>query len=268
MNYRKFLAIFLPLVLLPSLLVLFLPGSISLDYVDVLEIVTLMGSGLLALEVAASYRKQLRMAFIFLAFYLIILGVAIIALPRLEVPLGTAFMGFVLGMQVVSYAMLVLSCLYILKAVDARKLNGTGWGIFAMTLLVCLFVALYPPLSSPLGNISFQFVSALLIRLVDAALIIALMPVICLYIQYLRTQHQQSLTFTVIVAGIVFSTIFDFIFQSVVTAFPNLLLPDSTLYKIIPEIIYSYGFSVIAVGLYTHLKHDEWGFQAIEKALA
>jgi hypothetical protein len=268
MSHTKFLAIFLPIALLLPLAALFIPDSLQVTYTNTVEVIALFTGSLLAYMVAVSYRKYLKTAFVFLALYLLIFGLAIIIIPLLERPLGDAFLDFVLVVQVLNYAMLAVSSVFIVRTVDVKKLNVTGWLLVCATLLVCFFVALYPPLSAGTQNISFQFIVKLAIRLVDAALVTALVPVIWMYVQYLKTQQQQSLTFTVIVAGIVLSTIFDFIFESLTTAFPTLFSPDSSLYFLIPEMIYMYGFSIITIGMFAHLKHDEWGFKAIEKALA
>ena len=94
------------------------------------------------------------------------------------------------------------------------------------------------------------------------------MPVLWLYVQHLKLQQRQSLTFTVIVFGIVCSTIFDFLFGSITTAFPHLLTEGSRLYVTIPRMLFIYGFLIIAVGLYAHRKEDEWGYNAVDKAMA
>lgn len=268
MNHARFLAIFLPAALILPLAALFVPTGMVVNYVNWLEALALFAGAFLAYRVAASYRKEIRLAFVFMALYLFIFGLAVVIMPLVREPLGTAFLDTVVNVQIVNYAMLVLSCFFIVRVVNVRKLNRTGWMLFAVTLVVCFSAALYPPLSQPVPFSSFNEVIEIAIRLVDAALVTALVPVIWLYVQYLRTQQQQSLTFTIIVTGIVFSTIFDFVFQSLVTAFPDLVLPETMLYYLIPEMIYLYGFSIIAIGLYAHLKHDEWGFRAIERALA
>jgi len=268
MNHTRFLSIFIPAALILPFASLVVPVSTRVVYVNTVEVAALFAGCLLAFLVAVSYRKGLRLAFVFLALYLLIFGMAIIVLPLLERPLGNVFLDLVLAVQLVNYAMLAVAAVFIVRTVDVKKLNWIGWGLLAVTALVCFFVALYPPLSEPVTRVDFQYVMRLLVRIVDAALVTALVPVIWLYVQYLKTQQQQSLTFTVIVTGIVFATVFDFVFESLITAFPGLLAAESELNTLIPEMIYIYGFSVIAVGMFAHLKHDEWGFQAIEKALA
>jgi len=267
MNHRKFLSVFIPGILVLSLIALLLPGTASLVYIKSLEVLVLFSGAFVAWQISKTYTKELHRAFIFLALFLCIFAVAIITLNLIDTIVGSPPIQLVIVLQVINYAMLILACIYIIRVVDVRQLNLPGWLLAGLTFLICVFVALYPPMSSRVDNVTSLFVFKIAIRLVDAALITILVPVIWLYIQYLKTQQQQSLTFTVIVSGIVVSIIFDYILQSVVTAFPGIISIDSNLYAVITEIIYAYGFSVIMVGLFAHLKHDEWGFRMIEKGL-
>ena len=98
-------------------------------------------------------------------------------------------------------------------------------------------------------------------------MIIVLMPVLWLYVQYLKSQQRQSLTFTVIIFGIVCATIFDYLFQLITKVFPRLLTEGSLLYTTIPEMLFIYGYLIIAVGLYAHRKEDEWGYNIVDKVM-
>ncbi len=63
---------------------------------------------------------------------------------------------------------------------------------------------------------------------------------------------------------------------ALVLAIPIILFPAAYvwylnvggLYAAIKEMIYIYGYLVIAVGLYAHRKEDEWGYKAVDKAMA
>jgi len=265
MNHTRFLAIFLPVALILPLAGLFLPTAIGGGYLEVVQIALLILSSGLSFAVAMSYRKELKSVFLFLALYLIILGLAIIFLPLLENPLGAAFTDFVLGWQIVDYLMLVIACVYILKVVSVKKLNAAGWGVSGAMLVISAFTALYPALAELPDATSLENVLGITIRLVDAALITALTPVIWLYLQHLKTQQQQSLTFTVIIAGIIFSTIGDYLYQTLITA---LGAEGGGVIGLIPNMIYVYGYAIIAVGMYAHWKQDEWGYKMLDKALA
>jgi len=279
MTHTLFLKIALPAIAIPALTVLFLPARVMSTYVDIVEPLSLLIGSLLALHVSFIYRKQLRAAFIFLAAFLFIYMLAIILflsfspilLPYLEPHLEDAeILSLIQSVQFITYAMLFLFCINLLKVVDVRQLNRNGWIFFTLAFIFCMFVAIYPELEliKVVLSLGLPGILYIIIRVVDAALIIVLMPVLWLYLQYLKSQQRQSLTFTVIVFGIVCSTIFDFLFESIIKAFPRLLAEGSSLYTTIPHMLFIYGFLMIAVGLYAHRKQDEWGYKAVDRAMA
>ena len=271
MTYTKFLKIFLPVAVIPVLVVLLLPTDVSDIYIKIVKPVFLLTGALLAFRVSRIYTKQLRATFTFLSAYLLILMIATTSLPYLQPYIENYFATSVFIIQVINYSMLVLFCINLLKVVDIRELNRKGWGIFSITLLLSVFLALYPSLVDKIWELSVpieQIVSYYMIRVLDAALITILIPVIWLYVQYLKTQQKQSLTFTVIITGIVVYTLFDYLFQAIVRIFPALLAEGSIMHDVIPQMLYMYGYMVVAFGLYAHLKHDEWGFKSIERLLA
>ncbi len=105
------------------------------------EPLSLLIGSLLALYVSFSYRKQLRVAFVFLSAFLFIYMLAIILflsfspilLPYLETHLGDAeILRLVQGVQFINYAMLLLFCINLLKVVDVTELNRNGWTIFSI----------------------------------------------------------------------------------------------------------------------------------------
>ena len=140
----------------------------------------------------------------------------------------------------------------------------------ALLILFWILLAIFPVLPSirELWSRALPQISFLTVRAFDAILIIVLVPVVWLYFQFLKSQQRQSLTFTVIISGIVFFTLFDYLFELIVAIFPNMLADTSSLHGTIPEALFIYGYLAIAVGLYAHRKQDEWGFNAIEKTLS
>ena len=230
MSHTLFLKIALPAVAIPALIILFLPAGVMLTYVDVVEPLSLLVGSFLALYVSFIYRKQLKAAFIFLSVFLLIYALAIvlllsfspILLPYLKTQLGDAeILSLVQSIQFINYAMLFLFCINLLKVVNIKQLNRNGWILFALTSIFCTILALYPVLDliKDVSNLSLLVISYIAIRICDAALIIILMPVLWLYVQYLKSQQTQSLTFTVIIFGIVFFTVFDYLFELIMKAF-------------------------------------------------
>jgi len=279
MTHTLFLKIALPLLVIPALLVIILPAEAWKTYVDIVEPLSLLIGSFFALQLSFSYRKQLKAAFLFLSAFLLIYALAIVLLlaysplllPYLEINLGEIeIFGIVQGVQVLNYAMLFLFCINLLKVIDISKLNRNGWIIFTLTVLFSVFLAIFPVVDSVKGitDLSLSEISYITIRIFDAALIIILVPAIWLYIQYLKSNERQSLTFTIVIIGIVFFTLFDYLFQTVTKLFPQLLTADSSLYLKIPEILFIYGYLIIAIGLFTHRKEDEWGYNIINRTMA
>ena len=279
MRHTLFLKIALPTIAIPALVVLFLPAGVWPTYVDVVEPISLLVGSFLALYVSFIYRKELKAAFIFLSVFLLIYALAIvlllsfspILLPYLEPRLGVdETLRLVQSIQFINYAMLFLFCINLLKVIDVRELNRNGWIIFALTVVFCIFVAIYPQLEliKDISNLGLSGIFFITIRILDAALIIVLMPVLWLYVQFLKSQQRQSLTFTIVIFGIVCATVFDYLFQLIIKIFPRLLAVGSSLHSTIPEMLFIYGYLIIAVGLYAHRKQDEWGYKAIDRAMA
>ena len=263
---------------IPALIVLFLPAGVVSAYIDVIEPLALLIAAALALWVAFIYRKELKAAFIYLSAFLLIYMLAIILflsnspilLPYLKPVIGDAeILLLVQGIQFINYFVLILFCINLLKVVDVRQLNRNGWLIATLAFIFCIFLAIYPELELIRNISSFGLPAVLyiIIRILDAALIIVLTPVVWLYIQYLKSRQRQSLTFTVIIFGIVCATLFDYLFQLIVTVFPRLLAEGSPLYNTIPEALFIYGYLIIVVGLYAHRKQDEWGYNTIDRAI-
>ncbi|MFC2060374.1 hypothetical protein ACFLTZ_04705 [Chloroflexota bacterium] len=280
MTHTRFLAIALPIIAIPALIVLVLPAGVWTAYVDVVEpLALLVGCGL-ALWTSFSYRKQLKAAFIFLSAFLFVYMLAIILFMSLEHPILlpylrpnleiTQILLIVQIIQFINYFILILFCINLLKVMDIRQLNRNGWFLFALTIVFSIFLAIYPELSLVKGisGAGLPAVLYLIIRLLDAALIIVLLPVCWLYIQYLKSRQRQSLTFTVIIFGIVFVTLFDYLFQAILAIFPQLLTGGSLLRATIPEMIFIYGYLIIAVGLYAHRRQDSWGYNTVDRTMS
>ena len=278
MTHRLFLRIALPLLAIPALVVIFLPDEVWPTFVDVIEPLSLLIGSFLAMYVSLSYRKQLKAAFIFLSVFLLIYALAIVLLlsysplllPYLETKLeNTEIFRIVLSIQIINYAMLFLFCINLLKVIDIRQLNRIGWILFTLTIIFSIFLAVFPvvDLFKEISRLGLSAIFQITIRIFDAALIIILVPVLWLYIQYVKSHQRQSLTFTVVILGIVFFTLFDYLFQSIMKLFPWLLAENSSLYIKIPEVLFIYGYMVIAVGLYAHHKEDEWGYNTVDKTI-
>jgi len=144
---------------------------------------------------------------------------------------------------------------------------GTALGL---AILFTVLLAIFPVLAEirEIWSQSLPAISIITIRILDAALIIVLIPVLWLYMQYLKSQQRQSLTFTVVIFGIIFFTLFDYLFEFITIIFPALFKPGSQVLNTVPEMLFIYGYLVITIGLFAHRKEDEWGFNIIDKTLS
>ncbi len=355
MSHTLFLKIALPIILIPALLVFFLPAGVWRTYVDVVQPLALLIGSFLALYVSFIYRKELKAAFVFLSVFLLIYALAIvlflsfspILVPYLETQIGgTEIRSLVQAIQFINYAIIFFFCINLLRVIDVTKLDRNGWIIFGVTVPFCGLLAIYPewtlvkdiwnqalpaisyiatqlrdyaviivlipvlwlyvqylksrqrqtltftvitfgaalglailfwvllavypvlPVIRDIWSQELSSISYIAMRILDAVLIIVLVPVLWLYFQYLKSQQRQSLTFTVIIFGIVVFTLFDYLFQLITKVFPRLLSEGSLLHTTIPEILFICGYLIIAVGLYAHRKQDEWGYKAVDRAMA
>lgn len=264
MDPRLFLKALILLMLVPALLCLLLPDSIAPRYTQLMFPLILLLSGILAIRVATIYTNGLRKAFVFLSLFLFLM-----ILPHFDF-LWSYYAAHPLAvvlLQWVTYAMLVLCSLYVLKVTEVRQISVTGWLLIGAMLVIGIVILVYhlPPV--------FQYYPAIyklpltLIYILDVAIVVMLMPVVLLYAQQMRVEGRESITFTTIVSGLILSTIAVYLYviatgRQLYEA-PLLFHTGSAL-----DALYLFSYLLIAAGLYVHGKYDEWGFAQIERALA
>jgi len=264
MNPRSFLKALILLMLVPALLCLLLPDSIARSYTRIMYPLILLLSGILAMRVSTIYTNWLRNAFVFLSLFLVLM-----IFPHIDFlwSFYAAHPLFVVLLQWVTYAMLVLCSIYVLKVTEVRQISVKGWLLIGAMLVTGIVILAYhlPPL--------FQYYPAIyklpltLIYILDVAIVIMLMPVVLLYAQQMQAEGRESITFTTIVSGLILSTIAVYLYV-IVTGIqlyeaPFLFHTGSAL-----DALYLFSYLLIVAGLYVHGKYDEWGFAQIEQALA
>lgn len=270
MTCRTFLIIAIPGAAIPVLVIIFLPSGISPTYISFVEPLSLLVGSILALYVSFIYRKQLKAAFAYLAVYLFIYMLANILVPYLQPHLGRSFNIFLVSVQAINYAMLISFCVNLLRVMDLKRLDWMGWIFFSLFSIFAMLVAIYPvwPLIGRLTHLDLATILYIAIRVIDAGLVIALAPVVWLYIQYLKSQQRQSLAFTVIIAGIMWTTISDYILEFFSGVPLSSLTNRTVMMADVADMLYLYGYLVIAIGLYAHLKQDDWGFRLVDRAMS
>ena len=274
MNPRTFLKVMILLMLFPSFICLFLPDTITSSYTKIMIPLALLIGAVLAVWVASTYKKELQKAFIFLALFLFLMMLAnidhLINLLRLE--LGDLYPLFVLFLQWTTYAMLVIFSLYILKVTELREIGIKGRIAIMAVLFFGIIIVLYRVPSELQQIFVFHYadtytISLLLIRLLDVAIVIMLMPVVILYAKQMKLERRESITFTVIICGIILSLTAAYVYE-IVFGVPLYVISHAVILTGSPlDALYLFSYLIIAVGLYVHKKYDEWGFKRIEKAL-
>ena len=286
MNPRTFLKVMILLMLFPSLICLFIPSdTIASVYTMIMLPLALLIGAVLSLRVASMYKKELHRAFIFLALFLFLMMLALMMLAYmrlanidyfsnlLSLEIGELNPVFVLFMQWTTYAMLVIYSFYILKVTELREIDIKGWIAIIAVLFFGILIVLYrvPSLLQQIFVIhdaNVYTISLLLIRLLDIAIVIMLVPVVILYAKQMRLEGRESITFTTITCGIILSLTAAYVYE-IVSGVPLYVVSHAVYLTGSPlDALYLFSYLIIAVGLYVHKKYDEWGFRMIEKALA
>lgn len=247
-----------------------LPAPVSTYYSNILLPLTLLAGFILALLVARNYSKDLKRSFIFLSLFLLIyMFVNIEPVWNIIVFYGGKYPFLVPALQLINYAMLIISCVFTIRVIEAKRMNGYGWLVFGIVCVICAFI-LYMFLFDKYYNVELNginliqavsinpvgAISRIFIGLFDIAIVLMLVPVLVLYIQYTRSKAQESLTFALIMLGVIislFSLYFIKLFGINTTQADNM--------------VWLFSYLIIALGLYAHRRYDEYGFNMIEKAL-
>lgn len=271
MTSARFLRWALLAALAPALLALVLPSSLAEWYTKILEPGLLFASFGMALWVASIYRSYLKLAFYFLAGFLASYG-AVNVTPFTELlakNLGSAFLTVILVWQIATYTLLMIACVNILNAIEARRLNSLGKGVMIALALAALgIVAFTVPdfikqSSSNQSAATFDF----LLVIFDMLAMLMLAPVLLLYTQNAKAQHQESASFLVLGIGIVASLDGDY-WYAFIRHVPLAQIGAAEFQKGSPlDALYIFCYLTLLAGLYAHRKHQEWSLNTIEKSL-
>ena len=249
-----------------------IPKNTATIYITMVQIAALLLGFFLALKVAAMYQKELRYTFLFLALFLLIYTFAcpLIFWQWLTTTLGShTVIYLLLALQAINYVMLITSCVYTVKAIQVKKMNAYGWAVLGIMAAFALYIIIrsFIFFSGFISGDPLYAISGMFIRVFDMAVVLMLVPVFVLYVQHIRAKNQESITFTMIITGIVITFLSTYVTE-IITGVPIIEIA-SKYYQTGSwlDVINIFGYLLIAVGLYAHMKYDEWGFRMIEKSL-
>jgi hypothetical protein len=272
MDRRRILVIAIIGAVLVSVLSFIIPKDVGSVYVSVMQPLALFLGFLLALKVSSNYGRELKNSFLFLSLFLLLYMISNI-LPLwqyLYSSLGnTTTLYLIQILQIACYAMVLTSCAYTLRVIEVKRINRYGWIFIGLLAVLCVYILIrnLPTMNAISADPTTQILR-LLITIFDMAIILMLVPVVLLYIQHLKSKAKESVTFTLIMGGLIFSIISTYIFELATGMSLDKIATDYFQKGSVLDAIYIFGYFIIAIGLYGNIKYSEWGYQAIVKALS
>ncbi len=271
MTSERFIAIATPTALLFALLAVVLPSGAGAQYARfALPISLVIGAGL-AFWVGAFYRAGMRNAFWLLGGFLLLYGLSNWdwLLSSVAERLGANFLRALLIYQIVDYAMLLAATVWVVRMVDVRRLSRPGWLFAAGTVVVAVaFVLNGMPTVRELFDLSSEAGTIyLVIRIFDVLVMTMLVPVVWLYVQNANSEYRENSTFMLVLVGIIASLTSAYLYE-IVKGDPLTVIAASEYQQgSFLDVLYLFGYLIIAIGLFAHRKHQEWSFNRLDRLL-
>lgn len=231
-------------------------------YTSALMPALLLLSIYLCIRVSRTYERELRKAFLFVAAYLGVLTIGNLK-PFWEVVYGANPYLIPLSLDVLASSMLFFSCWYTLKVVHVKKMGSLQWlvlaGIFLGSVAVVVANVLVEARAS--GAIDPR---PLTFGILNFTLINTLVPVLFLYLQQFRGEARESITFLMVVVGIIIATISDWIYAlaaGIPHGYVGVLLQSGSPY----DVVLLLGYATIFAGLYIHTNYEKWQLKKIKE---
>jgi len=273
MSRKTIILAILLLVTFLSAICLILPENFAHLYTGFLQTIALFVGFILAIKVASNYNREVKYSFIFLGLFLLMYCFSSISFLWENIfklfNNPDKYLFSVIFAQIITYAMLIISCFYTLKVIQIKRLNKWGWTILTILSVICIYIIIYgiPEMRENFHTIPVIAVSEMLIRIFDMAVILMLTPVLLLYIQYMKARAQDSVTYTLVMTGVIISLLSTYIFQLANNISMSQIAERYFQRGSFLDVAYLFGYLLIVAGLYAHMKYDEWGYKMIERAL-
>lgn len=263
MNPRFFLKIAFPVILMLALITLLVPKGIARIYTVDIMLFALFTAFLLSLKVAFSYERELRKVFLYLAPFILLLF--LVNIEQFWNILYSIFgrLPFIsLIIAGIAYIFLIMSCINILKITDFKEIQKKEW--FAMLLMFTLgtLIIFYYLLNYRL-EFNADGLTKILFRIVDNAIVLMLLPVLFLYRKRSKMEKRESITFTIVLIGIIISTIGDYVYE-ILTKISHQELSAEFHTGTLLDSIYIFSYLLIAIGLFVHLNYYKWTMMKID----
>ncbi|MEM3087495.1 MAG: hypothetical protein QXO51_03945 [Halobacteria archaeon] len=217
----------------------------------------------LSFRVSRTYERQLRKAFLFVAAYLGVLTVGNLK------PLWHAIYGanpylIPLFLDCLASSMLFFSCFYTLKVVRVRKMSDVQWLVLAGIFIgsVALVVAnVQADAQVSGGRIDPR---PLTFGILNFTLVNTLVPVLFLYLQQFRGEARESITFLMLVVGIIIATVADWIY-AIAAGIPHNKVGEFLQSGSSFDVVLLMAYFVIFVGLFVHTNYEKWQLKRLKE---
>lgn len=246
-----------------SIIPLLLPRGIAGIYTVGVKLLFLFAAFLLSLKVAFSYERELNKVFLYLAVFISFLFLA--NLGQFWVALYIIFgpLPYIsLIVAAIAYALLIMVCINILKITDFTDIQKREWAAIFLMFALGNLTILYFFLNYRL-EFTLEVLTRLLLRIIDNAVVLMLLPVLFLYRKQSKKEKKESITFTIILIGIIISTIGDYVYE-ILTAISYQELSTEFQSGTLLDSIYILSYLLIAAGLYVHLHYYKWTMRKID----
>lgn len=263
MSPRHFLKIALPVIFIISVIALILPRNLAGTYAVNTMLLSLFAAFLLSLRVAFSYERELKKVFLYLAFFILFLFFANLK-QFWDLLYGILGMYSYISLVVagIAYVFLIKACISILRITDFTRIHKKEWVTVFLMFVLGNFIVLYFVL-----NYHFEFtvdvVTKILFRILDNTIVIMLLPVLFLYRKQSTEENKESITFSIILIGIIISTIGDYVYE-ILSKISYKELSSGFHTGTLLDSIYIMSYLLIGVGLYVHLNYYRWTIKKID----
>lgn len=263
MNPRLFLKVIFPVIIVLSLVLLVLPGDFAGIYTVTLMLVSLFCAFLLSIVVGFSYERELRKVFLYLAIFILFLFLA--NLKQFWDLLYETFgiLPYIsLIVAGIAYFLLIMACINILKITDFTSIQKKEWAAVFLMFALGNYIIFYYLLNYRL-EATVEVMTKILFRIIDNAVVLMLLPILFLYRKQSKKEKKESVTFTIVLVGIMISTIGDYVYE-ILTKVSHQELSAEFHSGTLLDSIYIFSYLLITIGLYVHLNYYNWTMNKID----
>lgn len=252
-----------PAIFILSFIALILPKGIAGIYTVNAMLIALFIAFLLSMKVAFSYERELKRVFLYLApFILLLFLVNTEKFWNVLYGIFGSLPYISLIIAGIAYVFLIMSCINILKITDFTEIQKKEWLaillMFALGNYIIFFYLLHYQL-----ELNVEVLTRILFRIVDNAVVLMLLSILFLYRKQSRKEKKESITFTIVLIGIIISTIGDYVYE-ILTKVSHQELSAGFHTGTLLDAIYIFSYLLIAVGLFVHLNYYKWTMRKID----